>query len=138
MKIRPYEPADETAVISLWREVLPDAAPHNEPGMVLRQKLVYERDLLLVADVEGVLVGVVMGGYDGHRGWVYSLAVHPGHRRTGIGTELIRHLEKALSGRGCLKLNLQVRTSNAEVVAFYEKLGFAVEERVSMGKRLYT
>jgi ribosomal protein S18 acetylase RimI-like enzyme len=78
-----------------------------------------------------------MGSYDGHRGWVYALAVCPTHQRRGIGTALLRHLEAALQGRGCLKVNLQVRASNAEAVAFYERLGYVVEERVSMGKRLY-
>ena len=78
-----------------------------------------------------------MGGYDGHRGWVYSVAVHPKHRRRGIGGAFIRQLEAALAERGCLKVNLQVRATNAEVVAFYEKLGYVVEERISMGKRLY-
>jgi ribosomal protein S18 acetylase RimI-like enzyme len=137
MDVRPYEDADEAAVIALWREVLPDEAPHNDPATAIRQKLAVERDLFLVATVEGVLVGTVLGGYDGHRGWVYSLAVRPGQRRRGVGTALVRRLEGALAGRGCLKVNLQVRASNAGVVAFYEKLGYAVEERVSMGKRLY-
>jgi ribosomal protein S18 acetylase RimI-like enzyme len=78
-----------------------------------------------------------MGGYDGHRGWVYSVAVRPQHRRRGIGRALLARLEAALIERGCLKVNLQVRASNAEVIAFYERLGYVVEERVSMGKRLY-
>jgi ribosomal protein S18 acetylase RimI-like enzyme len=87
--------------------------------------------------VEGAVVGTVMGGYDGHRGWVYSVAVRSMHRRAGIGTALLRRLEQALVERGCLKVNLQVRVSNAEIVAFYHSLGYAVEELISMGKRLY-
>jgi ribosomal protein S18 acetylase RimI-like enzyme len=78
-----------------------------------------------------------MGGYDGHRGWVYSGAVRPAERRKGVGTVLLRLLERVLVARGCLKVNLQVRASNAGVVAFYERLGYAVEERVNMGKRPY-
>jgi ribosomal protein S18 acetylase RimI-like enzyme len=65
------------------------------------------------------------------------VAVRPEHRRAGIGTQLVRRLERALAERGCLKVNLQVRTSNSAVVGFYERLGYGVEERVSMGKRLY-
>jgi ribosomal protein S18 acetylase RimI-like enzyme len=137
MQIRPYEDQDERQVIALWGEILPDRAPHNEPATALRQKLAVERDLLFVAGSDGALIGTVMGGYDGHRGWVYSVAVRPAQRRKGVGTALLRRLEEALAARGCLKVNLQVRSSNAGVVAFYERLGYAVEERVSMGKRLY-
>ena len=77
-----------------------------------------------------------MGGYDGHRGWIYSLAVAPRFRRRGIGTALVRHVEKALLGRGCPKINLQVLPSNSDVVAFYRKLGYKVEERISIGRVL--
>jgi ribosomal protein S18 acetylase RimI-like enzyme len=137
MQVRPYEDADEAAVIAVWSEVLPDAAPHNDPATAIRNKLAVERDLFFVAALGGAVVGTVLGGYDGHRGWVYSLAVKPQCQRRGVGTALVRRLEQALAGRGCLKVNLQVRSSNAGVVAFYEKLGYAVEPRVSMGKRLY-
>jgi ribosomal protein S18 acetylase RimI-like enzyme len=137
MHIRPYEDSDEQAVIALWSEVLPDAAPHNDPSTAIRKKREFERDLFFVATVDGAVVGTVMGGYDGHRGWIYSVAVRPLHRRQGIGGALLRRLEAALVERGCLKVNLQVRATNAEVIAFYEKLGYQVEERVSMGKRLY-
>ena len=137
MHVRPYEDADEPAVLALWRDVLPDSAPHNDPATSLRNKLAVERDLLFVAVSDQAVVGTVMGGYDGHRGWVYSVAVEPRWRRRGIGAALLRRLETALAERGCLKVNLQVRAANAGVIAFYEKLGYAVEERVSMGKRLY-
>lgn len=76
-----------------------------------------------------------MSGYDGHRGWLYSLAVLPEHRHAGIGSALVLHAEKALLSRGCLKINLQVVESNSQVVTFYQALGYAVEPRVSMGKR---
>ena len=138
LQVRPYEDADEAAVIALWNEVLPDDAPHNDPATAIRHKLAVERDLFFVAVVLGAVTGTVLGGYDGHRGWVYSLAVLPQYQRQGVGGALVRHLEQALAARGCLKVNLQVRASNAGVVAFYEKLGYAVEPRVSMGKRLYS
>jgi ribosomal protein S18 acetylase RimI-like enzyme len=137
MKIRPYEDADEQAVIALWSEVLPDSAPHNDPATAIRKKLAVERDLFFVAVLGAAVVGTVMGGYDGHRGWVYSVAVDPQYQRRGIGGALVQRLEAALVERGCLKVNLQVRASNAGVIAFYAKLGYSVEERVSMGKRLY-
>jgi ribosomal protein S18 acetylase RimI-like enzyme len=134
--IRPFREADEEAVIALWKNVFAYDAPHNDPAQIIRHKVAVQRELFLVALVEGALAGTVMGGYDGHRGWVYSLAVSPAFRRRGIGTALVRHLERELAARGCPKVNLQVLASNAATVAFYQKLGYAVEERVSMGKLL--
>ena len=137
MEIRPYDSRDENAVVALWNEVLPDSAPHNDPATAIRQKLAFERDLFFVAEIGDEIVGTVMGGYDGHRGWIYSVAVQPAYHHRGIASALIRRLEAALIERGCLKVNLQVLASNPEAVAFYETLGYSVEERVSMGKRLY-
>lgn len=137
LQIRPYEEADEQAVIELWNESSPAHAPHNDPATAIRKKLQVQRELFFVAEVNGYMVGTAMGGYDGHRGWIYTVAVKPQCRRNGIGSALIRRLEAALSDRGCLKVNLQVFASNAEVVAFYEKLGYNVEDRISIGKRLY-
>ena len=87
-----------------------------------------------MAVVDGVLTGTVLGGYDGHRGWVYSLAVLPQSRRRGIGSALMNHVEQVLAARGCVKINLQVLVSNAATVGFYQTLGYGVEERISMGK----
>jgi ribosomal protein S18 acetylase RimI-like enzyme len=134
--IRPFHESDEADVIALWEAVFGYPAAHNDPATVIRQKLAVQRDLFFVARLDGRLVGTVMGGYDGHRGWIYSLAVGPEVRRRGIGTALMRHVERELAGRGCPKVNLQVLASNAATVAFYEKLGYFVEERVSMGKLL--
>jgi ribosomal protein S18 acetylase RimI-like enzyme len=77
-----------------------------------------------------------MAGYDGHRGWLYSVAVRRDSKRAGIGRALIRHAEEALQALGCAKVNLQVRATNAEVVQFYERLGYAAEDRISLGRRL--
>src|SRR5438128_1112645 len=109
VKIRPYTAGDEQSVLALWAESLADGASHNHPQAVLRQKLAHERDLLFVAVESGRVIGTVMGGFDGHRGWVYAVAVEREHRRLGVGTALVRHLEQALAERGCLKVNLQVR-----------------------------
>jgi ribosomal protein S18 acetylase RimI-like enzyme len=136
MDVRPYRAADEDAVIALWRTVFPDDPPHNDPATVIRHKLAVQRELFLVAVEGGRVVGTTMAGYDGHRGWIYTVAVHPGQRRRGIGAALVRRAETELRALGCPKVNLQVRATNAAVVAFYESLGFQVEERVSMGKRL--
>ena len=135
--VRAFEDSDERAVIGLWNAVSESGAPHNDPATAIRKKRAVECDLFLVAEADGAVVGTVMGGYDGHRGWVYAVAVLPEYRRRGIASALIRQLETDLSEKGCLKVNLQVRASNAGVISLYEKLGFLVEERVSMGKRLY-
>jgi ribosomal protein S18 acetylase RimI-like enzyme len=136
MEIRPYLESDEAAVVELWREVFPDSPAWNRPETDIQRKLSVQRELFLVATVGTQLVGSAMAGYDGHRGWVYYVAVSPRYRRQGIGTALMRSVEERLARLGCPKLNLQVRASNQEVVAFYKRLGYEVEERISMSKHL--
>jgi ribosomal protein S18 acetylase RimI-like enzyme len=103
---------------------------------VIRRKLEVQRELFLVGVLGEEVVGTVLAGYDGFRGWVYHLAVHPAHRRRGFGRRLMQSAERRLRALGCPKLNLQVRARNAGVVAFYEALGYSVEGHVSMGKEL--
>ena len=136
MEIRPYTDTDEASVAKLWREVFPDAPSWNHPETDIRRKLAMQPELFVVATIDSKLVGTAMAGYDGHRGWVYYVAVSPKHRRQGIGTALMKKVERDLAELDCPKLNLQVRANNEEVVAFYKKLGYTVEERVSMGKHL--
>jgi ribosomal protein S18 acetylase RimI-like enzyme len=137
MEIRPYQDSDRAGLIALWTEVFPASSPHNDPVTSLDKKLRTDPDLLLVSVISDKVVGSVMGGYDGHRGWIYSLAVTPSLRRQGIASTLMRKMGSLLRERGCLKVNLQVLASNTEVIAFYKELGFHVEERISMGKKLY-
>jgi ribosomal protein S18 acetylase RimI-like enzyme len=134
--IRPYEETDEAAVVDLWQEVFPDAPACNDPVSDIRLKLTVQPELFFIAMKDRQLVGTAMAGYDGHRGWVYYVVVSRNHRRQGIGSALMGHSEEALREKGCPKLNLQVRASNHEVVAFYRQLGYEIEERVSMAKRL--
>jgi hypothetical protein len=134
MQIRPYTEADEAAVVRLWRIVFPDAPAWNDPETDIRRKLSFQRELFFVAEVDSEIVGTAMAGYDGHRGWVYYVAVSPRNRRRGVGTALMKRVERDLTELGCPKLNLQIRSSNQEVVSFYEKLGYRVEDHVSMGK----
>ena len=134
--IRPFEDADEAAVAALWREVFPDDPPWNEPALVMARKRDVQSDLFLVAMENGALAGTAMGGYDGHRGWIYAVAVRPDLRRRGLGARLMARLESALLELGCLKVNLQVRAGNEAVVAFYRRLGYRLEQRVSLGKLL--
>jgi len=132
MDIRPFSEEDRRQVVRLWKTVFADDPPHNDPDAVVSAKLKVD-ELLFVAVEQGTLIGTVMAGYDGHRGWLYSVAVDPQRQGGGIGRQLVEHAVAALRGRGCIKVNLQVRSGNSAVVAFYRRLGFAVEDRVSMG-----
>jgi ribosomal protein S18 acetylase RimI-like enzyme len=136
IEVRPYREGDEDGVCALWALAFPNPARRNEPRLVIAQKVAFQRELFYVAAAERAIVGTAMGGFDGHRGWLYTVAVHPSWRRRGIGSALVRRVEAALEALGCLKLNLQVLSSNASVVGFYRSLGYAVEERISMGKLL--
>ena len=77
-----------------------------------------------------------MAGYEGHRGWLNYVAVTPEHRRGGLGRAMVEEAERLLREAGCPKINLQVRTSNQAVIKFYRRLGYVVDDVVSMGKRL--
>jgi ribosomal protein S18 acetylase RimI-like enzyme len=130
-----FEAPDEDAVVALWSEAFGAYHPSNEPRAYLARKLAYDPELVLVAREGARVVGTVVGGYDGVRGWIYHLAVAPPARRRGIATRLMAAVERALVARGCPKINLQVRGDNLEVVAFYKHLGYELEERASLGKR---
>jgi ribosomal protein S18 acetylase RimI-like enzyme len=120
----------------LWREAFPNDPPWNAADVAIPSKIAFQPELFLVAHDNGRVVGSVMAGYDGHRGWIYAVAVLNSYQRQGIGTALVREAESRLASLGCNKINLQVRAANAAVVEFYKCLGYSVEERVSMGKRI--
>ncbi|MGD9333094.1 MAG: GNAT family acetyltransferase [Desulfobacterales bacterium] len=135
LTIRPYRPADQAQVIALW-ENCQLVVPQNDPIADIQTKVAFQPDLFLVALTAHGLVGTVMVGYEGHRGWINYLAVSPEHRRRGIGRELMVTAEMKLRQLGCPKINLQVRRSNAAVIDFYRSLGFREDKVVSLGKRL--
>lgn len=130
-----YRPAHFDSVKALWEEAFPDYAPYNRAERAIPAKLSEQPELFFVAEEDGAVVGTIMAGYDGHRGWLYAVAVRATHRQRGVGAALVRTAEAALDARGCVKINLQVLETNAGVIGFYERLGYAVEPRVSMGKR---
>jgi ribosomal protein S18 acetylase RimI-like enzyme len=135
VQIRPYQSADEPAVIDLWMRC-GLIVPHNNPQTDIQRKLRVAPDLFLVGVLEQEVVAAVMVGYEGHRGTVNYLAVEPRLQMTGYGRQIMRHAENLLRELGCPKINLLVRGSNAAVIAFYEGLGFACEDVVCLGKRL--
>ncbi len=136
--IRPYaDLSDRADVIALWRSVFGYATAHNDPALAIDRKMAVDDGLFFVAQADGgQVIGTVMAGYDGHRGWLYSVAVHPEQQRHGLGRKLVQTAELALAQRGCLKINLQLLASNDATTAFYEGLGYAVEPRINMGKVL--
>lgn len=135
MKIRRFEPQDENAVVALW-EACGLTRSWNDPAKDIARKISDSPVGFLVGCEDGEIVGSVMVGYDGHRGWVNYLAVAPSARRQGYGGLLMAEAEAHLKQVGCPKLNLQVRSANESVLAFYERLGYTREERVSFGKQL--
>lgn len=134
--IRSYRPEDRESLIRLWSETFPDDPPRNAPERMITNKARVQPHLLLVALLQDQLVGAVMVGFDGTRGWIHHLAVDQRFRLRGIGAALIRAAEDGLRELGCPKVNLQVRATNAGVIRFYEAVGYRVEDRVSMGKVL--
>ncbi len=133
--IRPYSADDEGAVISVWeRSGL--TRPWNDPRKDICRKLLVRPDLFLVAERDGVVVGTVMVGYDGHRGWINYLGVDPDYQRQGVGRALMAEAERLLRAEGCPKINLQIRTANVEAIEFYRRIGYVMDDVVSMGRRL--
>lgn len=141
VRVRPYQEVDAAAVEALWQQVFGYAEPRNAPDLVLREKVAWDHasgvaPLLIVAVREAKLVGTVLAGYDGHRGWLYRLAVAEAMRRQGVGRQLIRHAEDRLRALGCRKVNLQVHAHNEAIAGFWQAVGYSREARVSLGKDL--
>ena len=135
MEIRAYQAADEGAIVALWK-ACGLTRPWNDPHKDIARKLTEQPDLFLVGTLGDEIVATAMVGFDGHRGWVYYLAVAEPHRKHSLGRALMQEAERLLIERGCPKLNLQVRSSNPGVIEFYRKIGYSLDETVSLGKRL--
>jgi len=135
LSLRSFHPDDESAVIALWHEC-GLVRPWNDPQRDIARKLTQQPELFLVGTLDGQVVATAMIGYDGHRGWVYYLAVAQEHRKLAIGRTLMDAAEERLIALGCPKINLQVRTNNEQVLAFYDRLGYTRDDAVSLGKRL--
>ena len=133
VQIRPFNPDDENAVVELWRRC--DLVRPYDPLRDIQRKLGVRPDLFLVGLLEGEVVASVMAGYEGHRGWLNYLAVVPELQRRGYARAIVAEAERLLRGAGCPKINLQIRTSNKGVIEFYRRLGYAIDDVVSMGKR---
>lgn len=140
MQIRAVVADDIDTVVAFWRDVFPEyndrARPQRDPRTNIVRKLAFGDGLFWLATDDGAVVGTVMAGYDGHRGWIYSLGVDRGRRDHGIGRALLAHAEDALRERGCPKVNVQVMESNAGARAFWQAAGYAPDPVMSFGRRL--
>ena len=135
MNIREYKKKDLKEVISLWTEC-GLVVPQNDPAKDIERKLKKDRDLFLVGFNEKGIIATVMGGYDGHRGWINYLAVKPSEQHNGFGQKIMQAVEVSIKNKGCPKINLQVRNSNADVLAFYSAIGYGNDNVIGLGKRL--
>ena len=135
MNIRRFEPQDEEQVIVLWKECNL-VVPWNDPKKDIQRKLKVNPELFFVSVENDKIVGTIMGGYEGHRGWVNYLAVSPSHQRKGYGRQLMEAVEVKLRAMGCPKINLQGRETNLAVIEVYKAIGYNMDDVVSMGKRL--
>jgi ribosomal protein S18 acetylase RimI-like enzyme len=140
LRIRVVESADLEALVALWHEVFPEyrdpTKPQRDPRANIERKLAQRDGLFWLAEGGEGIVGTAMAGYDGHRGWLYSVGVHPRVRRSGLARALVAHAEAALAKRGCPKINLQVMTANESAQAFWRAVGYAPDLVVSFGKRM--
>ena len=134
--VRTYRDSDFEGVRAVWEEAFPDDPVRNQAQFAIPAKLQVQPELFVVADNGAAIIGTAMAGYDGHRGWLYAVAVSRSARRRGIGTMLIAEAERRLAAIGCGKVNLQVRATNHATAEFYRRLGYQAEERISMGKRI--
>ena len=133
--IREYNPKDETQVIELWA-ACDLIVLWNNPKMDIKRKLKVNPELFLVGELNNKVIASVMGGYEGHRGWINYLAVLPEYRGRGFAREIMTVIEQKLLDIGCPKINLQIRSNNEDVIKFYETIGYFDEHMTSMGKRL--
>lgn len=135
IEIRCFQPEDEPSVVTLWRQC-DLVRPWNDPHRDICRKLKVNPEWFLVGLIDGQVVATVMAGYEGHRGWLNYLAVAPEFQHRGLARTIVAEAERLLREAGCPKINLQIRTSNQGVIEFYRRLGYSVDDAVSMGKRL--
>ena len=135
IEISPYDANDESEVIALWNAY--GLVTHtNDPRKDINRKLEVDRNLFLVGRNQNAVVATVMGGYEGHRGWINYLAVAPLERRKGYGQKMMAAVEGLIGKKGCPKINLQVRAANEDVIEFYKALGYRVDDVIGLGERL--
>jgi ribosomal protein S18 acetylase RimI-like enzyme len=135
VEITTYKPKFQDAVVDLWK-TCNLITPQNDPVEDIKKKTSFQPELFFVGLLEGKVIGSIMVGYEGHRGWMNYMAVNPKYQRQGYGRELVQKAIAELKKIGCVKINLQVRRSNTSVIDFYKHLGFQEDDVISLGMRL--
>ncbi len=133
--IRRFRSDDESEVIDLWRQC-GLIVPWNNPETDIQRKLSTSPDLFYVGLLDDELIASCMAGYDGHRGWIYFLAVKNDYQRKGLASMLVDHAESELIKLGCPKLELMVRKTNENVISFYQSAGYDIDPVMVLSKRL--
>ena len=133
--IRTFRPDDESDVIDLWRQC-GLIVPWNNPKTDIQRKLSTSPDLFYVGVLDDELIATCMAGYDGHRGWIYFLAVKSACQRKGLASRLVDHAESELIKLGCPKVELMVRKTNENVISFYQSAGYDIDPVMVLSKRL--
>lgn len=133
--IRIFREEDKQTVIEMWHlcNLISEA---NNPELDIERKRKEDGSLFFVGEYNGSPVATCMAGYDGHRGWLYYLAVHPDYQKRHFGKMIVKHAEEALKSTGCPKIDLMIRNTNRKTIKFYEKVGYVHEPVIVMGKRL--
>ncbi len=134
--MRLFKESDRAALIALW-QACGLTRPWNDPDQDISFCIASPAASILVAEENGAVIGSAMVGHDGHRGWIYYVAVSPTQQKAGLGRKLMAAAEDWCRQRGVPKLMLMVRPENAAVPAFYETLGYGEEQRVIFSRRLY-
>ncbi|WP_341897671.1 GNAT family acetyltransferase [Ferrovibrio terrae] len=135
MQIRSFQNTDRAAVIALW-QACGLTRPWNDPDSDISFCVSKPESTILVGERDSKIVASVMTGHDGHRGWLYYLAVDPALQKAGHGRAMVQAAEAWLTARGVPKVMLMVRPENTQVRAFYDALGYAEEPRVIFSRRL--
>ena len=133
IEIRQFVIEDTDGVLVVW-SLAGMTTPERNPRADIQKKLRHSPESFFVGTLEGKVVATVMVGYDGHRGWIYSLAVTPDLQRKGIGSQMMEEAENWLRQHGCTRAKLQVDEARGDVTGFYRKLGYEVQPLVSMAK----
>jgi len=126
---------DVDHVIGLWQKTNL-VRPWNDPHQDCCRALKEQASELFVSKIEGTIIGSVMAGYEGHRGWIYYLAVCPSCQNCGVGKKLYFHAEEWLKRKGAPKIQILIRRDNDQIIDFYKKIGFEVSSSILMGKQL--
>lgn len=133
--IQPATPSERGDVIALWEDA-GLTRPWNDPGSDFDKAVSNPTSSILVAYIDDVLVGAVMVGYDGHRGWLYYLATNMQNRGADVGRTLIAAAENRLSNHGCKRIRLMVRDDNVSARGFYNAIGYERQDVIVLGRTL--